>query len=49
MELFLYNVIFNILMHIFWKIEINLMNKKLPKCIFKTIVTIFLECKNIHI
>jgi hypothetical protein len=34
MELSLYNTIFNILIYIFWKLEINVMNKKYPKFFF---------------
>jgi hypothetical protein len=35
MELFLHNVIFNVLVYFFLKFEIDLMNEKYPKAFWK--------------
>jgi hypothetical protein len=39
MEFLLYNFIFNIMVYLYWKFEINIMNKSMQN-IFETIVVV---------
>jgi hypothetical protein len=48
MELLLHHVIFNVLVYIVWKFEINLMNEKYPKNTLETLYSMSLNIKRIY-